>query len=323
MTWDEVDWAALDRLRALFLRSEPVREPYWRNLSDLASYDFTYAQRIAWKWGAALSELLRLGWAPPTGPLLDWGCGSGVASRCVVDTFGAATFSAVRLHDRSPLAMQFAARRARERFPDLPAGPDATGEEPATTLVISHVLNELHRDDLPRLMAAVRTAQCVLWLEPGTHACSRGLISLREELRREFHIVAPCPHRETCGLQVAGRETDWCHFFAKAPTEAFTDGEWVQFGRKAGIDLRSLPYSWLVLDRRPVEPWDPSRARVVGLPQSFKPYTRLDACHASGAGAPGMVERLEIPKRSDPETYRRLKESPPPPEVSIPGGSRP
>ena len=55
MTWDEVDWASLERLRALFLRSEPVREPYWRTLSDLASYDFTYAQRIAWKWGAALS----------------------------------------------------------------------------------------------------------------------------------------------------------------------------------------------------------------------------------------------------------------------------
>ena len=70
MTWDEVDWASLERLRALFLRSEPVREPYWRTLSDLASYDFTYAQRIAWKWGAALSELQRLNWAPPSGPLL-------------------------------------------------------------------------------------------------------------------------------------------------------------------------------------------------------------------------------------------------------------
>jgi hypothetical protein len=183
MTWDEVDWASLERLRALFLRSEPVREPYWRTLSDLASYDFTYAQRIAWKWGAALSELQRLNWAPPSGPLLDWGCGSGVASRCVVDAFGSATFSEVRLHDRSALAMQFAARRSRERFPGLRSEPDPSGANSCTTLVISHVLNELHRDDLPRLMTAVRAAQCVLWLEPGTHACSRGLITLREQLR--------------------------------------------------------------------------------------------------------------------------------------------
>lgn len=319
MTWEEVDWASLERLRALFLRSEPVREPYWRSLSDLASYDFTYAQRIAWKWGAALSELLRLGWTPPSGPMLDWGCGSGVASRCVVDAFGPATFSEVRLHDRSALAMQFAARRARERFPGLRAEPDPSGADSCTTLVISHVLNELHRDDLPRLMTAVRAAQCVLWLEPGTHACSRGLITLREQLREEFHIVAPCPHRQTCGLQVAGRETDWCHFFAKAPTEAFTDGEWVQFGRRAGVDLRSLPYSWMILDRRPVAEWTPDRARVIGLPQSFKPYTRLDACHSGGAGVGGVVERLELLKRSDPEMHRRLKESPPPPEIILPG----
>lgn len=167
--------------------------------------------------GAALSELLRLGWAPPSGSLLDWGCGSGVASRCVVDAFGPATFSEVRLHDRSALAMQFAARRAQERFPGLQAEPDSSGADSCTTLVISHVVNELHRDDLPRLMTAVRAAQCVLWLEPGTHACSRGLITLREQLREEFHIVAPCPHRQTCGLQVAGRETDWCHFFRQGP----------------------------------------------------------------------------------------------------------
>ncbi|MCE2826538.1 MAG: small ribosomal subunit Rsm22 family protein [Verrucomicrobium sp.] len=318
MTWDEVDWASLERLRALFLRSEPVREPYWRNLSDLASYDFTYAQRIAWKWGAALSELQRLGWSPPPGPLLDWGCGSGVASRCVVDAFGPEAFPEVRLHDRSALAMQFASRRARDRFPGLRAEPDPLGQGPCTTLVISHVLNELHRDDLPRLLESVRSAHCVLWLEPGTHACSRGLITLREQLRSEFHLVAPCPHRQACGLQVADRESDWCHFFAKAPTEAFTDGEWVQFGRRAGIDLRSLPYSWLVLDRRPVAEWSPDRARVVGLPQSFKPYTRLDACHSGGPDGAAAVDRLEIAKRADPGLHRRLRESPPPPEIPRP-----
>lgn len=318
MSWEQVDWAALERLRALFLRSEPVTESYWRSASDLASYDVTYAQRIAWKWGAALSELQRLGWSPPPGPLLDWGCGSGVASRCVVDAFGPATFPEVRLHDRSALAMQYAARRAAERFPGLRAEPDPLGQGPCATLVISHVLNELHRDDLPRLLEAVRSAHGVLWLEPGTHACSRGLITLREQLRAEFHIVAPCPHRQACGLQVTGRESDWCHFFAKAPTEAFTDGEWVQFGRRAGIDLRSLPYSWLVLDRRPVAEWSPDRARVIGLPQSFKPYTRLDACHSGGPDGPAAVDRLEIAKRADPGLHRRLRESPPPPEIPRP-----
>jgi hypothetical protein len=45
----------------------------------------------------------------------------------------------------------------------------------------------------------------------------------------------------------------------------------------------------------------------------------LDACHSGGVGGSGLVERLEILKRSDPETHRQLKESPPPPEIRIPG----
>ena len=85
------------------------------------------------------------------------------------------------------------------------------------------------------------------------------------------------------------------------------------------MDLRSLPYSWMILDRRPVAEWTPKRARVIGLPQPFKPYTRLDACFSGGAGGEGVVKRLELLKRSDPEMHRRLKESPPPPEITMPG----
>ena len=313
MTWAEIDWAALDRMRELFLRAEPLKEAYWRSESDLASYDFTYAQRIGWKWDAALAELARLGWTPPVGPLLDWGCGSGVASRCVVDAFGAERFPEVRLHDRSGLAMRFARRRAGQRFPGLQAVEDPAAAAPAPTLVVSHVLNELHKDDLPRLMKAVHAAECVLWVEPGTHAVSRGLITLREQLRDGFHVVAPCPHRGACGLTPTGREADWCHFFAKAPTHVFTDGNWTRFGQRAGVDLRSLPYSWLVLDRRPVEAWAPDRARVLGLAEVFKPYVRVDVCHA------GATERIEVQKRTHGDTYRSLKSSPPPPEIPLPG----
>ncbi len=313
MTWEELDWAALDRLRALFLKSEPVKEPYWRSESDLASYDFTYAQRIGWKWDAVLEELVRLGWTPPAGPLLDWGCGSGVASRCVVGIFGAGHFGRLRLHDRSGLAMSYARQRASARFPGLDVSMDPQGEEACGTLVVSHVLNELHQDDLPRLLRAVRSAECVLWVEPGTHVVSRGLIELRERLREEFHVVAPCPHRRACGLLPEGRERDWCHFFAKTPTEVFTDGRWARFGQRAGVDLRSLPYSWLVLDRRPVAEWSPHRARVLGFAEVFKPYARVDVCH------PGATERIDVAKRTHAAVYKSLKATPPPPEIPLPG----
>lgn len=41
VTWDTLDWEALERLRAGFLAAEPSRRAYWKSDADLASYDFT------------------------------------------------------------------------------------------------------------------------------------------------------------------------------------------------------------------------------------------------------------------------------------------
>ena len=49
LTWDTLDWAALDRLRDTFLGAKPAGANYWMSWSDLENYDFTFAQRIAWK----------------------------------------------------------------------------------------------------------------------------------------------------------------------------------------------------------------------------------------------------------------------------------
>src|SRR5215203_3701374 len=92
LTWEALDWEVLDRLRATFLAGQPATGNYWQSAVDLANYDFTYAQRIGWKWDAVLAELKLRGWSPPTGKLVDWGCGSGVASRCVLDAFGPECF---------------------------------------------------------------------------------------------------------------------------------------------------------------------------------------------------------------------------------------
>src|SRR6266498_988576 len=96
LTWETLDWAALDRLRETFLAGRPTGAAYWQSMGDLANYDFTYAQRIGWKWDAVLRELQCRGWLPPAAPLLDWGCGSGVASRCVLDALGAESFESLR-----------------------------------------------------------------------------------------------------------------------------------------------------------------------------------------------------------------------------------
>jgi len=93
MDWTQLDWATLARLRDGFLSGNAARGPYWTSLNDLANYDLTYGERIGWKWDAVLRELRTRAWSPPAGlPILDWGCGSGIAGRRVSQAFGADHF---------------------------------------------------------------------------------------------------------------------------------------------------------------------------------------------------------------------------------------
>ena len=159
MTWEDLDWSRLDRLRNLFLHGGVADGAYWRDHDDLAHYDFTYAARIGWKWDAVIGELQRRHWQPPTGCVLDWGCGSGVAGRRVVAAWPDAV-TGLRVWDQSAVAREFAASKARNAFPTLDvaelADPSAT--RPAV-LVISHVLNELDSSGRDALATAIDAAE--------------------------------------------------------------------------------------------------------------------------------------------------------------------
>lgn len=304
---EDLDWAALDRLRDLFLASQPIRNAYWRNERDLACYDATFGERIGWKWDAVLRALMAQTqgiWRPPCGPLLDFGCGSGIAGRRVLSAFGESAFSALYLHDKSRLAEDFAVNEARKLFPNFPVlqGPPEAifdGDKPVT-LLVSHVLNELNTPEARRLLALARRASAILWVEPGTSSASRQLIQVREALRGDFAILRPCPHGEACGLLAAARHADWCHHFAPPPMGLSMDPFWVRFARQAGIDLRSLPYSHLVLARRSSLPpgWSTDREgqqRVIGRPRTLKGYLELFSC------GEGKVEQLTLQRRDQPE----------------------
>ena len=364
LTWDTLDWAALDRLRDTFLAAKPAGANYWMSRSDLDNYDFTFAQRIAWKWDAVLRELRLRGWTPPSGgPLLDWGCGSGIAGRRVAEFFGPARFTALRVFDHSLLAMEFAAGAARGTFPRLriepcphpafghplpsdgrgagapvqrpttarpaetahatgdserrppvrrdpalqnPAGSE-TGAPSVGTLVISHVLNELTDAGRQALRDAIDRAEAVLWVEPGTYADSRSLISMRETLRETFHVIAPCTHEAACGLRTPENERHWCHHFALPPSGTMADSNWVRFSQRAGIDLRSLPYSFLVLERKglrdPIPGLLPNGySRIIGEPRFYKGYAQIFSCQADG------VRDLTLQKRDAPVLFKALKD---------------
>ena len=306
MNWESLDWEILDRLREKFIAGPAGEGPYWHTITDLECYDFTYGERIGWKWDAVLRELMARQWTPPpNATLLDWGCGSGIAGRRVIESFGATHFARLVVHDHSALAMDFTEHRARLAFSELPVERadyrTLEGDGAIDILVVSHVLNEL--DDLARaqLAALCARAQTILWVEPGTHDGSRLLGSWRERLRGAgMKVIAPCPHQGACGVLAPGNERHWCHFFANPVPNIYADSDWVKFGQRAGIDLRSLPYSFLVLDRRP---WETPAgfSRIIGEARHYKGYAKLFNCDASG------VAELMLQKRDAPELFKALK----------------
>jgi diadenosine tetraphosphatase ApaH/serine/threonine PP2A family protein phosphatase len=314
MNWESLDWEVLDRLRGDFLSGATAAGPYWHTITDLECYDFTYGERIGWKWDAVLAELKLRGWSPPAGGvLLDWGCGSGSAGRRVADHFGPAHFSRLLLHDHSALALDYAEHRGRRAFPALPV--DRADRRFLETggaigvLVVSHVLNELNEIARAELTALAGRAEAVLWVEPGTHEISRALGGWREKLRAEMQVLAPCTHSAACGVLAAGNERHWCHFFATPPAGVHTDSGWVKFGRRAGIDLRSLPYSFLALARRDDAPdaaggQEPPLAgfsRIIGEPRLYKGFAKIFNCDAAGVG------ELTLQKRADPALFKEFK----------------
>ncbi len=323
MNWEHLDWEILDRLRQTFLSDAKTAGPYWHTITDLECYNLTYGERIGWKWDAVLAELKQRGWAPPAGAtVLDWGCGSGIAGRRVVEFFDPASIARLLVHDHSELAMDFSEHHGRRRFSGLTVGRADScfleSDDSIGVLVLSHVLNELDEAARAELSALCARAQTILWVEPGTHEVSRALGGWREKLRAAgLQAVAPCPHNTACGVLAAGNERHWCHFFASPPASLHADSGWVKFGQRAGIDLRSLPYSFLVLDRRPVAALYECRddgtgpdgghrpplqlSCVLGEPRHYKGYAKIFNCDADG------VAELMLQKREAPELFKALK----------------
>ncbi len=309
MNYDTLDWEILDRLRRRFLDEAFGGGPYWESAEDLAQYDRTFGERIGWKWDAVLSELADRRWVPGgVAVLIDWGCGSGVAGRRVLHHLARAGAlpGRVILHDRSARAVDFARDRLAEAFPGLPvtgAGTDPLPDlDPDALVVVSHVLNELPPSGRESLVAGVRRAGGVLWVEPGTRAVARDLQAVRDRLRDVLPPVLPCPHQGPCGLQAPGREADWCHHFASPPQECFVSGDWARFAARAGIDLRALPYSCLVATRPGWHPGVPApAARRLGHARVLKGHVQLTACTADGVGG------VDLQRRDDPDLHRAFK----------------
>ena len=303
--FNQKDLNVLRALRTILVgiegRPAGERAPqYWGSPRDIELYDQVFAARIGWKWTAALDEVEKRAGLPTPRTILDWGAGTGIASRVLLRRIEAP--ERVVLFDRDEAVREFAAGLLRAEFPavEVVATGDAP-EEPFDAVLASHVLDELEDDGVASLVSTMNRAEHVLWVEPGSKLTSRRLSAVRASLLDEFDVVAPCTHRAACGMLAEGRERDWCHLFAKPPAEVHTTGTWSEIHRELRIDLRSLPYSFLALRRAAVD--HPSASRLLGRPRFQKGRVLLDLCGQGG------VETAQMLQRNDKAFFKSLKDT--------------
>ena len=272
---------------------------YWRSEEELALYDSTFGERIGWKWDAVLGELSARGWRPESRRLIDWGCGSGIAGRRVLAHWPG-QFTSLALHDRSPLAVRYASAKAGEV--EVSSAIDETTLRDSL-LLVSHVLNELSDAALAQLVALAGRVREIVWVEPGTHAESRRLgAAVREPLiATGLFPVAPCTHSAACGMLNPENARHWCHSFARPPSSAFQDARWHAFAREIGIDLRALPYSFVVMEHR-AERTNSDASRLIGHPREYKGFLKILSCQTDG------VSELTLQKRDAPALWRELRD---------------
>ena len=299
--FSEEELECLRGLRQEFLERESgrgERGDYWESDDELRLYDETFGARIGWKWDAVLDELVARGRLAAGKVVLDWGCGTAIAARR--DLARAAGVERVHLVDHSPRALRVARALLAAEHPALEVVEGLPDEAP-DVLLVSHVLVELEPRALELLGGLAERAGATLWVEPGSRDSARALGVVRARLGATLDVLAPCTHQGVCGALAESNDA-WCHLFARSPRAAFTEGQWAEFGRELGIDLRSLPYSYLALARRGSFELAGPAARQLGRVRLQRGRAFLEVCDADG------VRELDLLQRADRALFKELED---------------
>jgi ribosomal protein RSM22 (predicted rRNA methylase) len=237
----------------------------------LARMPATYAAVIASL--NALQEI-RPDFAPTS--LLDCGAGPGTATWACAEVFE--TLESFALLDANPALRSLAVELARENDRTitytLGDAPTKIIDAPSADLVIaSYVINELADTAREKLVAAMwsKTNDTLLIVEPGTPAGYARILDARTQLiRAGAHVIAPCPHDETCPLV----KPDWCHFSQRLQRSRVHKQL-----KSAELPYEDEKFIYLAVSRAPVAQ---RPSRVLAQPMTTKIAITAKLCTASG-----------------------------------------
>jgi len=234
----------------------------------------------------ALCEV-RPDFAPET--LLDVGAGPGTASWAAAEAFSSLRSFSL-LDDNTALrALALDLARGSARLGDLAydkgeARALLPRSEPADLVVASYMIGELGEAERTELAELVwsKTRDALLIVEPGTPAATARILALRRQLiAAGAHVVAPCPHDETCPLSAP----DWCHFTQRLPRSRAH-----MQAKGAELPFEDEKFSYVALTRAPLTL---RPARVLAQPIVGKAEISAKLCTAEGLVIARIPHRIK------------------------------
>jgi ribosomal protein RSM22 (predicted rRNA methylase) len=140
-------------------------------------------------------------------------------------------------------------------------------------VTLSYALGELSEQSLPTLIKKCWQAadKAMVIIEPGTMPGFARIRAARQELiALGGHVVAPCPHSNTCPMP----ENDWCHF-----AERLERSRQHRQAKEGTLTYEDEKFSYVVVVKSPVKECS---ARVLRHPLKRPGHVCLSLCTEDG-----------------------------------------
>jgi ribosomal protein RSM22 (predicted rRNA methylase) len=261
------------------------------HLSDSLATSAYLATRLPATYAAARASLsaipdIRPDWAPRS--LLDVGAGPGSVLWAARDRWPSIE-QATMVEACDPIRRigeQFAQQAGLTRTVWVSANIQSAlpALDSADLVTASYVLGELAPSAVEPLIERLwaLSKHIVLVVEPGTPAGWQRILHVRDRLiTLGAHIVAPCPHAQTCPLVAP----DWCHFSRRVARTRLH-----RLAKEADVPWEDEKFIYLAASHDPI---DTPAARVLARPRVSSGMVRLKLCSNTGQVEDRLVTRRQ------------------------------
>ena len=276
---------------------QEVMDGAWHVSGDLAARAYVSVRFPATFAALAAAmreiEVVRPDFQPVTH--LDVGSGPGTAFWAASETWdsiGQATMLEGSPHMREWGQKLARLTRTQSQWLDVDVRRGLPDIGPSDLVTLSYVLNELTPETRPRLIRELweRTGNTLLIVEPGTTAGWQRLLEVRQHLLTlGAHLLAPCPHAQTCPVT----PPDWCHFSVRVARSSTH-----RRGKNAELAYEDEKFNYLAASRTPGQQ---ITGRVLTHPSTRSGLINLKLCTHTG-----KLEQRTISKR-DGALYKQAR----------------